>query len=83
MAKTKYVVASGYSFTSGGIIFAEGDEIPEEVFPDRTVFGKYVSQGKIIAVGKTSEVEEKKADEAPAEKTAEVKSEVKTNKKGK
>ena len=42
-----FIVADGCSFTSGGYIYAAGEEIPEAAFPNKTVFAKYVAAGKI------------------------------------
>lgn len=70
-SKKKYVVAKGYSFVVGGIIYIEGEEISEEAFSDKKNFARLVAQKKIIAVteddkatdeGKSSE-DGKTADE--------------------
>lgn len=44
----KYVVAKGYSFTSGGYIYSEGEEIPEAAFPNKNVFADCVAKGKVV-----------------------------------
>ena len=61
MAKAKkYVVAKGYSFTSGGYIYSAGEDIPEGAFPNKNVLAKFLSAGKVVE----AEAEKKAALEA-------------------
>lgn len=59
MAEAKYTVAPGNSFTSQGIIYQGGDDIPAAVFADKSVLAAFVSEGRII------ETAEKKVAEKP------------------
>ncbi|MCQ2087877.1 MAG: hypothetical protein MJZ37_07475 [Bacilli bacterium] len=43
----KYVVAKGYSFTSGGHIYVAGEEISEKIFADKKDFASCISKGSI------------------------------------
>ena len=50
MAKAKkYVVAKGYSFTSGGYIYSAGEVIPEGAFPNKNVLAKFLSAKPLSA----------------------------------
>ena len=48
----KYVVEKGFAFTADGIIYAEGDKIPVEVFGgNKEAFSAAVAKGMITNVG--------------------------------
>lgn len=80
MSKT-YIVAEGFSFVANGKTYDSGEEIPEEVFADKTVFASMLSKKKIVTADgsavavKASEPEavSEKEPEAKLEKSAEAK----------
>ena len=68
MAKAKkYVVAKGYSFTSGGYIYSAGEVIPEGAFPNKNVLAKFLSAGKVVEAEADKKADD---DKAEAEKKA-------------
>ena len=47
---TKYTVAPGNSYTSGGVVYGPGDKIPASLFGDSDFLQAQVDAGKLVAV---------------------------------
>lgn len=47
MAKI-YIVGKGCSFTSGGMIFGEGEALPTGIFSDKGVLARLIAEGQVL-----------------------------------
>ncbi len=54
MAK-KYIVADGNCFTSNGIIYGPGDELPDSLFTDKQVRAAMIAKKRIVEQTKTTD----------------------------